>query len=70
MYADDRPVQVGDTVRHRAAFLRSISWYTEVPINGRVKRVTLHSGVPTIVEVEWSQEAPAKILAMHLEQAR
>lgn len=63
-----QPIQVGDTVRHTTAYLQSAGWYTEVPINGHVIRVTLHSGVPTLIEVEWSQDAPAKILAIHLER--
>jgi hypothetical protein len=28
--------EVGDIVCYRSSFLRSIGWYTDVPINGRV----------------------------------
>lgn len=28
--------KVGDIVKHKASFLRSIGWYFDVPINGKV----------------------------------
>lgn len=37
----------GDIVCHKAAFLRSISWFTDVPKNGRVCDVS-PSGVLTV----------------------
>ena len=31
---------VGDIVRHTGEFLRSVGWYTNVPINGKVTNVS------------------------------
>lgn len=28
--------KVGDLVKHRAAFLQSVGWYTDVPTDGKV----------------------------------
>ena len=46
----------GDIVRHTTKFLRSVGWYTNVPINGCVREVRdensgYFSGFPV---VEWS----------------
>lgn len=46
----DRPFHVGDIVRYRAAFLQSIGWYTNVPVDGKVMR----NLAEPFVEVVWS----------------
>jgi hypothetical protein len=47
------PFKVGDVVCHKAAFLRSVGWFTEVPINGRVNRLR-QFGANTWPVVEWA----------------
>jgi hypothetical protein len=52
----------GDIVCHKATFLRSIAWYTNVPINGRVEAVD-----GNILTVHWNdQENPTRILAANV----
>jgi hypothetical protein len=46
--------QIGDTVKHRGAFLRSAGWYTAVPRNGKVVAVKPLQGGTVILDVEWS----------------
>ncbi len=55
---------VGDIVCHRASFLRSIGWHTNVPINGRVKQV--HDGSPLRLTVEWSDGETQCIVASNV----
>ena len=45
---------VGDVVCHRAAFLRSIGWYTDVPMNGEVREVG-----PRFLKVVWNDQPDA-----------
>ena len=63
--------QQGDIVRHRAEFLRSISWYTDVPKDGLVVSVGESSGgVPAIVVVQWNDRDEGdftRILATNIE---
>jgi hypothetical protein len=57
---------VGDIVCHRAAFLRSCGWYTNVPKNGRVTNVENMSKYQ-LLTVEWTNdEAPSKILSANV----
>jgi len=52
----------GDIVKHKAEFLRSVGWYTDVPVNGQVvKAEELRSG--QILTVDWSDGITSKILA-------
>ena len=58
----------GDIVRHTNKFLRSICWYTGVPINGRVDAVTTLGKVPLLM-VQWCDQDEAKgILAINVER--
>lgn len=56
--------KVGDIVCHRAGFLRSVGWYTDVPINGRVEAIT--NEYMGIVQVEWSDGNVGRILSTNL----
>ena len=52
----------GDIVCHKATFLRSIGWYTDVPINGRVEAV--EDGVLTVL---WNNHKdPTHILGVNV----
>lgn len=47
----------GDIVCHKAAFLRSVGWYTNVPINGKVLEVD-----GDLLTVHWNdQDEPTRI---------
>ena len=47
----------GDIVQHKSQFLRSTSWYTDVPIDGKVISVD-----DELVTVRWcDQEEPSRI---------
>lgn len=53
----------GDIVCHRASFLRSISWYTDVPINGKV----VDAGDPEMPLVLWcDRDEPCRINAKNI----
>jgi hypothetical protein len=47
--------KVGDIVCHKAAFLRSIGWYLDVPRDGRVTAVGVFSG-GQLLSVDWSDD--------------
>jgi hypothetical protein len=51
----------GDIVCHKAKFLRSAGWYTDVPKNGRVVDTKTFSG-GLLLTVEWSDGTVGKIL--------
>jgi hypothetical protein len=52
----------GDIVCHKAAFLRSACWYTNVPINGRVEAVD-----PGMLTVLWcDSQKPGRVLAANV----
>lgn len=61
----------GDLVKHRAFFLRSISWFTNVPKNGKVIAVedTNDRKIygPPVIEVEWSDGHTSRILACNVQ---
>lgn len=46
----DRNFKVGDIVCHAAAWLRSVSWFTDVPDKGTVTKVGPN---PHLVSVQW-----------------
>ena len=57
---------VGDIVRHTGKFLRSVGWYTEVPINGRIISVQ-PLGTIVLYLVEWSDGSETKIIEPNIE---
>jgi hypothetical protein len=63
------PFHVGQVVRHKAAFLRSIQWSTDVPINGAIVSISDHPfGNSWLVRVQWcDQDEPRGILSCNLE---
>jgi hypothetical protein len=57
--------KVGDIVKHKASFLKSIGWYTGVPRDGMVMEVTSHFGEGgDTLKVMWAGEwkGPTSIL--------
>ena len=40
---------VGDIVKHKGSFLKSICWYTNVPIDGKVMSIDDHTGWPRVL---------------------
>ena len=61
--------RAGDKVKHRAAFLKSTSWYTDVPRYGVVVDARTWDGMSgrQMLEVEWfGCEAPRKILSTNV----
>lgn len=68
-------VRVGSKVRHRAQFLRSVGWYTNVRRNGIVmalERLSPHSDT-VLAEVGWSEftdSTPARVNVANLEVCR
>ncbi len=58
----------GDVVCHSAAFLKSTSWYTNVPINGRVVFVDRDRAGrgPDMLTVEWADGHSCRILACNV----
>ncbi len=57
----------GDLVKHRASFLRSISWFTNVPKNGKVLQVEEDPHCPAMIEVEWCDGHTSRILACNVQ---
>lgn len=57
-------LNVNDIVCYRASFLRSISWFTNVPINGKVVEAADDS--PRRVRVEWSDGTNTVVLESNL----
>lgn len=59
--------KVGDIVCPSRAFLRSTSWYTNVPINGKVTAVEPpRKGEPAVLTVEWCDGHTNRILACNV----
>jgi len=56
--------KVNDIVCHKASFLKSIGWITDVPKNGKVVEVKL--GEPQRVMVEWCDGDTVTILCSNL----
>jgi len=57
---------VGDIVRHKGSFLRSVSWYTNVPRNGKVLGVDNgRGGEPTytLLDVAWSDGTRCRVFS-------
>lgn len=53
----------GDIVCYRATFLRSVGWYTNVPIDGKVT----NDADPEVVSVQWcDQDVPVRVNAKNL----
>ena len=61
------PYKKGDIVRHRAEFLRSTGWYTNVPINGQVLEAPDAVENHQLLTVEWSDSETTKILSANVE---
>lgn len=60
------PYKVGDIVRHRGDWLRSVGWVTGVPVNGRVQHQTPFGGGQALT-VEWSDGNVCMILGSNVE---
>jgi hypothetical protein len=45
------PFKTGDIVCFRASFLRSVQWFTDVPLNGKILSIE-----GDIAKIEWSDE--------------
>ena len=60
--------KVGDIVCHSRAFLRSTSWYTNVPTNGKVTDVDCDrvGRGPEMLTVEWCDGHTNRILACNV----
>jgi hypothetical protein len=56
----------GAIVRHSGAFLRSVGWLLDVPINGLVHGAEAF-GFGQLLDVEWSDGTRCKILASNVE---
>lgn len=70
--AKDKTIKVGNIVRHKTSFLRSISWYTNVPKNGKVTKI-IPLGQTSLAVVDWSapgEEAPVKVNVANLEKLK
>lgn len=66
-----REFKVGDTVRYRKQFLRSTSWYTNVPRNGTVTSLRSLPGIGQLCEVDWCEyDPPGTVGSFNLELAR
>lgn len=57
---------VGDIVRHKGSFLRSIAWYTGVPVNGRVVSAE-PLGTCILYRVEWCDGTENCIIEPNIE---
>ena len=62
----EQPYRVGDIVRMTGKFLRSVAWYTNVPVNGEVQEI--HLGLDKkpdhqVLTVEWSDGHRGNILS-------
>lgn len=57
-------LQVGDRVVYAAKFLRSVAWYTGVPIDGMIRAI---DGI--FVDVEWSDGHRAPVHASNIIRA-
>lgn len=59
----------GDKIKHRAAFLRSTGYYTDVPLYGVVVTARTWDGMngKQMLEVDWvGADAPRKILSTNV----
>jgi hypothetical protein len=60
--------KVGDIIVHKSSFLRSVGWYIDVPINGKVLEVEepdKHGW--QMVTVQWNdRESPIRVNAGNL----
>jgi hypothetical protein len=45
--------KVGDIVKHKSSFLKSIGWYMDVPIDGKVMSIDERIGWP---RVQWCDD--------------
>ena len=61
------PYHKGDIVRHKAAFLRSTGWYTNVPINGQVLEASKKIDDHQLLVIEWSDGETLSILSANVE---
>jgi len=60
---------VGDKVKHKREFLRSIGWMTNVPRNGVVRSVTDGFSGRQLLEVAWSDGTTSKIISPNVTHA-
>ena len=60
---------VGDKVKHKRDFLRSIGWMTNVPRNGVVRSVTDGFSGRQLLEVAWSDGTTSKIISPNVTHA-
>lgn len=60
---------VGDKVKHKREFLRSISWLTNVPRNGIVREITPFGSGRVLLTVDWSDGHTNKILDANVTHA-
>jgi hypothetical protein len=53
--------KVGDIVKHKASFLKSCGWYTNVPVNGKVVAIEdpARLGIGC-VQVDWSDGSASR----------
>jgi len=56
-------MKIGSLVRHTREFLRSVCWYTNVPINGLVRELD-----EKIVTVEWNDGYESRVHVDCLEE--
>ena len=64
------PYRVGDIVRHTGDFLRSVSWFVAVPINGEIIATASagHGSPPRqCLTVRWSDGTESGIAACNVE---
>lgn len=59
----------GDIVKHTARFLQAISWYTDVPVNGKVLEVCNCAGEFDMLSVEWADGHTTRILSCNVHHA-
>ena len=58
--------KVGDIVKHKSAFLKSIGWCTNVPRNGRVTEGDDSDSSFPILAVEWCDGTANRIAACNI----
>jgi hypothetical protein len=65
-----RKMSVGDKVKFKADFLRSIQWYTDVPTFGTIIQVTPFAHNRVLYKVQWNDtemsDAPTNVLDLNL----
>lgn len=62
-----RSYKPGDLVKHRATFLRSVGWFTNVPRNGKVVEVEGPDSAAPVIKVDWCDGSTSRILACNVQ---